>query len=484
MACNLSSDSVPVAASTLPGLATGCARMQSVRQPCAAIRAFRHYYRLLCQGESGLIPSRDARPVTHLTDYAELGTCERTGHAHAGQVLILKLNGGLGTSMGLSQSKSLIPIRDGMNFLDFIVQQVTFLRRQLGKPIPLMFMNSVHSRAATLAALETYRHLQNGMDLDFQQHQIPKIAADTLLPVNWPADPAKEWCPPGHGDIYSSLYTTGLLDTLIQQGYRYAFISNTDNLGASLDIRILGYMAERQLPMLMEVTHRTVSDRKGGHLAQDRQGQFLIREYAQCPDDELQQFQDIGTYQFFNTNNVWIHLPYLRRMLQRHEGFLPLPPIFNRKPVDPTQPASPAVIQMESAMGAAISLMPGASALQVPRTRFLPVKRCEDLLVMQSDVYRQTPAFRLAMNSQRSSPALRQAPAVSLDPAYYSVLTDMQKRFPHGSPSLVQCQSLSITGDVRFGQDVVIKGEASICNRSGAPYRIPDGTVIQGALHV
>lgn len=469
---------------SLPGLAAGCARMEDAQQPCAAIRAFRHYYRLLWQGDSGLIHSREAQPVAHLTDYDELGGCELTGYEHAGKVLILKLNGGLGTSMGLSQSKSLIPIRNGLTFLDFIVQQITFLRRQLGKPIPLMFMNSFHSRSNTLAALKTYRHLQNGMDLDFQQHQIPKLAADTLMPVDWPSDPAKEWCPPGHGDVYSSLYTTGLLDTLMQKGYQYVFISNTDNLGANLDIQILGYMVEQRIPMLMEVAYRTASDRKGGHLAQDRDGRFLIREYAQCPADELRHFQDIRTYQFFNTNNVWIHLPFLRQMLQQHQGFLPLPPIFNRKPVDPTQPSSPAVIQMESAMGAAISLMPGASALRVPRTRFLPVKRCEDLLVIQSDVYQQTHSSRLVMNSKRVSPALRQAPAVSLDPRYYRVHADMQKRFPHGPPSLVQCQSLRIAGDVHFGRNVVVQGAASINNLSGQPYQIPDGTVIQGEIHV
>ncbi len=467
-----------------PGLVAGCTRMADAHQPCEAIKAFKHYYNLLYQGASGLIHSRDARPVDRLTDYDELGGCELTGYEHAGQVLILKLNGGLGTSMGLSQSKSLIPIRNNMTFLDFIVRQVTFLRNQLGKPIPLMFMNSFHSRCNTLTALKPYHHLQNGMDLDFQQHQIPKIAEDTLMPVSWPADPEKEWCPPGHGDVYSSLYTTGLLDTLIGKGFTYVFISNTDNLGANLDIQILGYMVEQQIPMLMEVAYRSASDRKGGHLAQGQKGRFLIREFAQCPTEELEHFQNIETYQFFNTNNVWIHLPYLRQMLQQYDGFLPLPPIFNRKPVDPTQPASLPVIQMESAMGSAIALIPGASALRVPRSRFLPVKRCEDLLVIQSDVYQQTHSYRLVMNSKRVGPALRRAPVVSLDTRYYGLHAEMQKRFPYGSPSLVQCQSLCISGDVRFGRDVILKGEVNIRNQSGQPYHIPHHTIIQGEIHV
>ncbi len=460
-----------------PGLVAGCARMRTARQPCEAIRAFKHYYNLLYQGASGLIHSRDAQPVPHLTDYTELEDFATTGHEKVGQALVLKLNGGLGTSMGLSQSKGLIPIRDDMTFLDFIVAQVAFLRRCLGAPVPLMFMNSFHSHASTLAALHTYHHLQNGMDLDFQQHQIPKLTSDTLVPVHWPTDPTKEWCPPGHGDVYSSLYTTGLLDTLMDRGYRYAFISNTDNLGAILDTRILGYMAAQRIPMLMEVAYRSASDRKGGHLAQDAAGRFLIREFAQCPEDELSHFQDIDTYRFFNTNNVWLYLPFLRQILQEHEGFLPLPPIFNRKPVDPSHPTSPMVIQMESAMGSAISLIPGASALRVPRTRFLPVKRCEDLLVIQSDVYQPISSFQL-------TPQVEHGPVVSLDPHYYSLYTDMQKRFPYGPPSLVQCRSLSIHGDVQFGRDVVLQGDVVIRNRSEQPYHIPDNTLIQGDLHV
>lgn len=467
------------------GLEAGCARMRALGQSPEAVQAFRHYYALLAQGASGFIPSRDIQPVEHLTDYEELDGYELTGYEMAEKVVVLKLNGGLGTSMGLDVPKCLIPVREGMTFLEFIVHQVMYLRQRLDKHLPLLFMNSFHTRTATLAALADFPQLRNGLALDFEQHRIPKLAADSLAPVDWPADPAKEWCPPGHGNLYPALRSTGLLDALLDEGYVYAFVSNADNLGAVLDIKILGYMVEYAVPMLMEVAYRTPSDRKGGHLAQDHRGHFLIREYAQCPAAEQSQFQDIHTYQFFNTNNIWLHLPSLRTLLEAEGGFLRLPPIFNRKPVDPTDPASPMIIQLESAMGSAISVIPGASALRVPRHRFLPVKHCEDLLVMQSDVYQRNHQFRLVMNPKRITPRPpRRPPHLDLDPVYFGSHPELQQRFPQGPPSLVRCTSLQIRGDVRFGRDVVLQGDVAIINGTGAPYCVPDGTLIQGDLRI
>ena len=467
-----------------PGLALGASRMREAGQPMEAIRAFHHYHRLLRSGQSGLIPSAAARPVERLTDYEELDGYELTGYEKADHTVILKLNGGLGTSMGLDMPRCLLPVRNGKTFLDFIALQVEYLQRRLDRHLPLLFMNSFHTRGATREALEAFPHLRNGFGLDFEQHRIPKLDAQSLEPVHWPRDPAKEWCPPGHGDVFTSLRTTGLLDALIESGCEYAFLSNADNLGATLDIKILGYMVENGLPLLMEVAHRTASDRKGGHLAQDDAGQMLIRELAQCPEAELEEFQDIGKYQFFNTNNIWVHLPVLRALLEAQDGFLPLPPIFNRKPVDPSDPNSPPIIQMESAMGSAISIVPEASALRVPRIRFLPVKRYEDLLIMQSDVYRHTHKGRLVMNPKRISPHPRRAPEIWLDPAYYGMFADMQRRFPHGPPSLVRCQSLRIRGDVVFGKNVVLEGDVEICNSTSQPHHVPDGTLIQGVLRV
>ena len=101
-----------------------------------------------------------------------------------------------------------------------------------------MFMNSFRTRDDTLAALARYDDLAvDGLDLDFLQSQEPKLRADDLTPVEWPADPSLEWCPPGHGDLYTSLVTSGVLDRLLELGYRYASVSNSDNLGAAPERR-------------------------------------------------------------------------------------------------------------------------------------------------------------------------------------------------------------------------------------------------------
>src|SRR5207248_1216740 len=206
--------------------------------------------------------------------------------------------------------------------------------------------------------------------LDFVQGRVPKILADDLTPATWPADPELEWAPPGHGDLYASLVTSGMLQKLLDSGYAYAFVANSDNLGAVLEPRILAWFAREQLPFAMEVADRTEADRKGGHLARRRGGGLVLRETAQTPDEDLDAFQDVSRHRFFNTNSLWVNLRTLDEAMREREGVLGLPMIVNRKTVDPADPHSARVIQLESAMGAAIGVFEGARALRVSRRRF------------------------------------------------------------------------------------------------------------------
>ena len=227
---------------------------------------------------------------------------------------MLKLNGGLGTSMGMTKAKSLLEVKDGHTFLDVIVRQVLHLRERHGAAIPLLLMNSFATRDDTLAALERYPELRiEGLPLDFVQGKVPKLLADGFEPVSWEADPALEWAPPGHGDVFTSLATSGMLDTLLERGYEYLFLSNSDNLGAVLEPRILDWFAREELPFLSEVVDRTEGDRKGGHLARRRDGGGLVlRETAQVPDEDQEAFEDVERHRFFNANNIWVNLRALR----------------------------------------------------------------------------------------------------------------------------------------------------------------------------
>jgi UTP--glucose-1-phosphate uridylyltransferase len=450
------------------------AKMKKAGHSELAIHFFQHYYQQLVAGATGHMDSNLAGPVTTLPHYDELTAEHRAqGEAALARAIVLKLNGGMGTSMGMDGPKSLVPVKGGLSFLDIIVRQILHLRQRTGVRLPLVLMNSFVTQEATLAALESYPDLSQEIALTFVQSENPKIWADTLEPVLWPDDPSKEWCPPGHGDIYASLVTSGMLVQLLAAGYEYAFVSNADNLGAVLDPAILGYFALEKLPFLMEVADRTAADRKGGHLAQRPDGQLILRELSQCPPAELDLFQDIERYRYFNTNNLWIHLPSLQQLLNTHGNLLDLPLIRNEKPVDPTQPTSPRVYQLETAMGSALALFQGAQAIRVARNRFVPVKKCNDLLLLWSDVYELDEAYL-----PRLAAACRTLPLVTLDDAYYALIGDLRLRFPYGSPSLIAANSLSVKGNVHFGRAVTIRGDVRIEHNGPDPLYIPDNAVL------
>jgi UTP--glucose-1-phosphate uridylyltransferase len=335
-------------------------KMREAGLPDVAVRSFRAAFEALVAGETGLLSQRELAAVDAVADAASLGDLHGAGRAALAHTVVIKLNGGLGTSMGMTRAKSLVHVKDGLSFLDVIARQIVHLHDGHGVTVPLVLMDSFRTRADSLAALSRYGKLSGPLAPDFLQHKVPRILASDFTPVRWPAEPEHEWCPPGHGDIYPALLSSGELDAMLAAGYRTAFVSNADNLGAVLDLGLLGWFVESRAPFAMEVKQRTDADRKGGHLARNRAGRLTLRETAQCPADERESFEDVSLWRFFNTNNLWIHLPALRHALAETDGVLPLPLIRNEKPVDPEDPASPRVIQLETAMGAAIALFEGA----------------------------------------------------------------------------------------------------------------------------
>jgi UTP--glucose-1-phosphate uridylyltransferase len=232
---------------------------------------------------------------------------------------------------------------------------------------------------------------------------------------------------------------------------------------------------------MMEVAEKTPADIKGGHLARHKNGRLILREAAQCPADELDAFQDIQRYQFFNTNNVWINLKALKTLFDQQK-MIHLPLILNPKTLDPRDKNSPSVYQIESAMGAAISLFEGATAVNVPRTRFYPVKTCNDLLAVRSDCFVYAEDESLRINPIRIKNNKPGATKVKLDPDYYGKIDDLDQRFADGIPSLVECDALTIEGDVRFENNVTIKGSVCIINRQNSQAVIEAGTVINKDL--
>lgn len=442
-------------------------KMRKEGLPQVVIDTFAAYYREVMSGEKGMIPGRSIRPVTpsEIGDYENLEAVTETGVQALGKTVMIRLNGGLGTSMGLTGPKSLIDAGGGRSFLEIIVNQAQ--RRD----VCLCLMNSFSTQADTLAALGKLEPARD--PLLFVQNKYPKVLQDDFTPARWPTNPALEWNPPGHGDIYTALYTSGVLEQLLAQGIEYAFMANIDNLGAVMDAALLGYFAGGGFPFMMEIAEKTPSDVKGGHLARLGDGRFVLRESAQCPSDELESFRDIRRYRYFNTNNIWVNLTALREMFARR-GMVRLPLIVNPKTLDPRDENSPKVYQIETAMGSAISLFEGATAVRVPRSRFLPVKKCNDLLALRSD------CFMLCKDGEVKASPLRKLGAIriQLDERYYSKIDAFDARFPHGPPSLVDCASLIVEGDVVFGEGVKIVGDVKIVNRRHFPVTVKAGSIL------
>mmetsp|Transcript_36542 Transcript_36542/g.85647 ORF Transcript_36542/g.85647 Transcript_36542/m.85647 type:complete len:468 (-) Transcript_36542:295-1698(-) len=422
----------------------------------AAINAFKYNFKVLASGASTMMPESDLESVPTLPDLESM-TIEPKPELLK-ETVILKLNGGLGTGMGLEKAKSLLTVTEGNTFLDLIAKQVDWMKGKYSMPdLKFMLMNSFSTSADTLAALSKYTSLGTGSDLEFVQNKAPKVTADGLAPATWPADSSHEWCPPGHGDLYPAMLGSGTLDMLLSKGVKYMFVSNSDNLGATMDLRLLTYFADSGAPFMMEVAARTEADKKGGHLAVMKStGGLTLRESAQCPKEDEKAFQDTEKYAYFNTNNLWVHLPKLKELFDKSGGALPLPVMKNDKTVDPRDKKSTKVIQLETAMGAAISCFEGAKAIKIPRSRFAPVKKCDDLLALRSDAYKLTEDFRIELVEERKGVP----PLVKLDDLYKFV-DALETLIPNGPPSLKECTSLKVEGPMEFAAGVVIKGSVT-----------------------
>jgi UTP--glucose-1-phosphate uridylyltransferase len=457
------------------GLEQARTKMTEAGVAPAAIETFTRFYHLLQSGASGMIREDDIDPLVDIPNRAELTIADADAAAALAKTAMLKLNGGLGTSMGMDKAKSLLPVRrapDGsemLTFLDIIVGQVRAAREATGARLPLLFMNSFRTRDDSLAALERYPDLAvDGLPVDFLQNREPKLLAEDLTPVTWEKDPDLEWCPPGHGDLYPALHASGVVVALLEAGFRYMCVSNSDNLGATPDATIAGWFAASGAPYAAELCRKTAADVKGGQLVvRKADARIVQRETAQTHPDDVAASLDATRHPFFHTNNLWFNLEALAAELERTSGVLELPLIRNDKTVDPSDSSSPKVVQIESAMGAAVAVFEGATAIEVERSRFLPVKTTNDLLVLRSDVYDLTPDYRLEAQAL--------APLVDLDKDHYKLIDAFTERFAAGAPSLRDADSLTVRGDWTFGSGVRVEGKAQLAGDGGT---VPDGATV------
>ncbi|KAL2317306.1 hypothetical protein Fmac_031182 [Flemingia macrophylla] len=380
------------------------------------------------------------------------------------KLVVLKLNGGLGTTMGCTGPKSVIEVRDGLTFLDLIVIQIENLNSKYGSNVPLLLMNSFNTHDDTQKIIEKYQN-SNIEIHTFNQSQYPRLVVEDFLPLPSKGHTGKDgWYPPGHGDVFPSLLNSGKLDALLSQGKEYVFVANSDNLGAIVDLKILNHLIQNQNEYCMEVTPKTLADVKGGTLI-SYEGRVQLLEIAQVPDEHVNEFKSIEKFKIFNTNNLWVNLKAVKRLVEADALKMEIIP--NPKEVDGIK-----VLQLETAAGAAIRFFDKAIGINVPRSRFLPVKATSDLLLVQSDLYTLEEGF-VIRNKARANP---ENPSIELGPEFKKV-NNFLGRFK-SIPSIVDLDSLKVAGDVWFGAGVVLKGKVSIVAKSGVKLEVPDGAVI------
>lgn len=395
--------------------------------------------------------------------YSELSAVNSS--IHISKLAVLKLNGGLGTTMGCVGPKSAIEVRDGMTFLDLTVRQIEYLNSTHSTNVPLVLMNSFNTDVDTSRIIQKYSSHSVEI-LTFNQSRFPRVDKESLTPLAKSSDaPASMWYPPGHGDLFESLSNSGLLDSLIAQGKEYLFVSNVDNLGATVDLNILDHFANSGAEFIMELTNKTKADIKGGTLI-DYEGQIRLLEIAQVPPEHTDDFKSIKKFKIFNTNNLWINLKAIRRLVD--DSAFNMEIIENVKTAEGGQK----VIQLETAVGASIKHFNGAHGINVPRSRFLPVKSTSDLFLITSDLYSMQKG-QLIMNPNR---LFQNVPIVKLGDDFKKV-KNFLARFK-SPPQILELDHLTVTGDVVFGKNVVLKGTVIIVANHGARIDIPSGAIL------
>lgn len=380
------------------------------------------------------------------------------------KLVVLKLNGGLGTTMGCTGPKSVIEVRNGLTFLDLIVMQIENLNSKYGCKVPLVLMNSFNTHDDTLKIVEKYTNSSVEIHT-FNQSQYPRLVVEDFLPFPCKGQTGRDgWYPPGHGDVFPSLKNSGKLDLFLSQGKEYIFVANSDNLGAIVDLKILSHLVQNKNEYCMEVTPKTLADVKGGTLI-SYEGKVQLLEIAQVADEHVNEFKSIEKFKIFNTNNLWVNLNAIKRLVEADALKMEIIP--NPKEVEVVK-----VLQLETAAGAAIKFFDNVIGINVPRSRFLPVKATSDLLLVQSDLYTVADGF-VIRNPARNNPA---NPSIELGPEFKKV-SNFLSRFK-SIPSIIELYSVKVVGDVWFGAGVTLKGKVTVNAKSGAKLEIPDGAVI------
>ena len=382
------------------------------------------------------------------------------------ELVVCKLNGGLGSSMGCVGPKSAIEVREGKTFLDLIVDQIRNINEMFFVDVPVLLMNSFNTHDDTEKIIK--KHEESLNIHTFKQNEFPRLKKENLLPLSKNEFDGNASYPPGHGDFFTSFFESKYLDQLIRKGKKFAFVSNADNLGATVDMKILHHINRNNIPFVMEVTPKTRADIKGGTVIKQGENGLRLLEIAQVPQEYQEEFKSVKKFNVFNTNNIWINLKVLKEKLTN--GGLDLDIIVNEQKVDKIP-----VIQLETAIGGGIHNFEGGIAVNVDRSRFLPVKKTGDLLLVQSNLFNLKKGT-LVRNPERQFVGL---PLVQLG-EFFRTVEDYHTRIPR-ILDILELDLLTIVGDIRFDRKVTLRGNVILVCEQGELH-VPRGAVLENKV--
>lgn len=367
------------------------------------------------------------------------------------KLVVLKLNGGLGTKMGFNGPKCGIEVCNGLTYLDLIVNQIESLNSKHGCNVPLILMNTIRTHDSTLKAVEKYSK---------KTVDILTLCQNQSYPVNKRQDSEDEMYHFDQQRLFLSLKNSGTLDALLLQGKEYILVVKSDNLGTVVDSKILNHLVQNRIQYCMEVTPTISPDFKGGILS-SYEGKFQHSEIAQIPDKRSAQKSRLC-----DASNLWVNVKAIKRLVETDALNMENYPVSKKVNNDEIR-------LQETEASSAIRFFDRAIGVTVPQSRFQPMMRTSDLLVVQSDLYTCTEGV-LTRDSARTNLA---DPSIKLGPEFEK-LSNFQSRFK-SIPSIIELDSLKVMGDVWFGTGIILKGKVSIVAKPGTKLEIPDGAVIE-----
>ncbi|XP_052192369.1 UTP--glucose-1-phosphate uridylyltransferase-like isoform X2 [Diospyros lotus] len=365
------------------------------------------------------------------------------------KLVVLKLNSGLGTEIGFDGPKSVIEICNGQTFLDLIVNQIESINSKHECNIPLILLNSIRTHDATLKVVEKYskRNIDINTLCERQSHPVNKQDSKNELDFD-------------HQELFLSLKNSGTLDALLLQGKEYILVVKSDNFGAVIDSKILNHLIQNRIQYCMEVIPNISSDFEGSIL-HSHEGEFQLSDIAQMP-----QKHSLEKFKLLDTGNLWMNLKAVKRLFETDALTVESYPVSKKVSDDE-------ILLQDRRATSAMRFFHRTIGVNVPQSRFQPLMATSDLLLVQSDLYTYAEGI-LTRNNARVKPA---NPSIELG-REFEKLSNFRSRFK-SIPSIIELDSLKVTGDVWFGAGITLKGKVTITAKQGMKLEIPDGVVLE-----